>query len=212
MDRGLLAPLLLGAIALGLLSCGVPYLERARDPQGWSVMAGMNGNAYSSPSFTGDGTEGSWSFGPFGSVRKTFGDRFSVGLDGSYRFGYTRNLLYKVVFKNPGGEAFLTGKLLLGHSNAIKLDAGGALLYESLTPLGELGYLHDFGEAFTLSVSAGWPHVFGLGLNFHPQASRHFTPHIAGSLEGLGVGWGLGLEWHQEADGNSALSPQPPTP
>lgn len=194
------------AVAAILSSCASPFLERARDPLGWSGGVGLEGTASVVPNQDGMLANSLLTIGPTGYIRYAWANRWSFlvrtggGLERAYDAGgygppssTTRPFLY----------LGLAGKYLISQRDAMKLAIGGlGGLYErrvEVTPsLCEVSYLHDFGEQFTGSVRVGFPALIGLSFNLHPDLSSRHRLHIALSTATIaGVGLGAGLEWHE---------------
>jgi hypothetical protein len=178
-----------------LSSCSTPFLERAKDPPGWSAGIGGEWSYAAFPGFVSDYS--GWPplilVGPTGYVRRSIGDRWS----GAFRTSrQTEPTAY-----DPGRAVSyrLSGKYCWNGSDAIKLDAGYAFTYllGEDWPIAELTYLHDFGRFLTIAVRTGCPNFAGIGLSLHLPLTNHFMLHAAGVAQPCSAGLGLGFEWHQ---------------
>jgi len=195
-------------------SCSTPFLERAKDPPGWSAGIGGEWSSSSFPEFVSD-----YSFwppltlvGPTGYVRRSIGDRWSVGFRTSWLIAPAEPCAWA---SSRAVSCRLSGKYCPNGTDAIKLDAGYAFtdrLGVDL-PIAELTYLHDFGRSLTMAVRTGCPNFAGIGLTFHLPLANHLTLRAAGAAHPCSAGLGLGLEWHQpeyEQPQNAEEKPKAP--
>ena len=63
-------------------------------------------------------------------------------------------------------------------------------------PVGNLSYLRDLSDLWTVSASVGFPVFVGVGVSIHPRIGNHVVAHVAlGTSTVLSAGLGLGVDF-----------------
>ena len=200
--------LLLVLAALALFSCAPPLMESARIHKGLSLGGGLGVcNIEDNDFYQSHGQVKATNFGGALFTRYGFGERFSVGLQGSIP---TNPVLMNI---------YLSAKWKLGKTNACGLSAGLRAIrggsWDGWYKPVNFYILQDAGEILTFKFGAtyvifnyGAAGSIDAGLDVHPKISNHLRAHISlglafcgGVAGGGGSGGGASLESQTAAIG-----------
>jgi hypothetical protein len=195
LEFGILTQLLV----LLLLSCASPFLERAHEAPGFSGGVGVYGVGSEIPGTDADGSN-ILTIVPVASARYCWDNGFSLSLVGGGGPSWTWMYSPPSLERDLGALATLGGKLPVGSHGALKLNLGAMggppWNIHSLLPVGNLSYLRDLSDLWTVSTSVGFPVFVGVGVSIHPRIGEHVVTHIAlGTSTILSAGLGLGVDF-----------------
>jgi hypothetical protein len=195
---------MLAPVALLLLSCSTPFLERARDPEGLSGGVGVNGVAAVLPGFDTELITNMLVAAPTTFFRYRFGQGVSLSLQGAAIFSLDSASTFLPESLGGFGAAAVLGlKVPFARSWAAKLNGGlfasPPWTRDKLTPLASVSLLYDLGDRLTFSASAGLPMAFGAGVVIHSPIGEHVLTHFyAGAAAPCSGGLGLGFDFFHE--------------
>jgi hypothetical protein len=186
------------ALLVGLISCSMPYMERAAVTPGLSggmsaqLTGGYAPNLWGDPSPTilqASGTANiGWGYSErFAQALTVFGGR-EFAYEGPWREGES----------STWSGCWLAGTVLgnkvkVGPRNALKLNLGVMYARESrvlsnyyilssgFVPVAALSFLHDLNEGLTFGAHLGFPAALGVGLTYHLPVDERSELHAGAS-------------------------------